>query len=226
MPDIEPFDETQRDEHDELRSPPSEQRGEPINATELNAEARQRAKKLPILQRIMRHFTAKSDTYRELIINSESLEKRVALLTNGVLEKYDIERKGESRMVGAVFKGRIQNLENGLKAAFVDIGQPKNAFLHYWDMLPAANDSSVEFIRDNESEEQKRKRARYTAKDIPQLSPSAPKSSSKSPKTKSAPKARARPRTSPCPGVSSSSCPSADNAASRAKSKTTPSACA
>ena len=39
-------------------------------------------------------------------------------------------------MVGAIFKGKVQNLEPGLKAAFVDIGQEKNAFLHYWDMLP------------------------------------------------------------------------------------------
>ena len=36
-------------------------------------------------------------------------------------------------MVGAIFKGKVQNLEPGLKAAFVDIGQDKNAF-HYWDM--------------------------------------------------------------------------------------------
>ncbi len=171
MPDIEDFDENEQNEHGDLRSPPRERRGEPIDSAALSGEAQQRAKKLPLLQRVKKYFSANRDTYRELIINSESLEKRVALLTNGVLEKYDIERKGESRMVGAIFKGRIQNLENGLKAAFVDVGQPKNAFLHYWDMLPAANDSSVEFIRDNESAEQKNKRAHYTAKDIPQLFP-------------------------------------------------------
>ena len=36
-----------------------------------------------------------------------------------------------------------------LKAAFVDIGQPKNAFLHYWDILPAASDNTIEVVRDN-----------------------------------------------------------------------------
>ena len=35
----------------------------------------------------------------------------------------------EERMVGAIFKGKVQNLEPGLKAAFVNIGQEKNAFL-------------------------------------------------------------------------------------------------
>jgi ribonuclease G len=142
-----------------------------IDQRKLADEAGRRRKELPLLQRIVKHFSKDRAVYRELVINAETLEKRVALLTNGVLDKFEIEHKGENRMVGAIFKGRVQNLEAGLKAAFVDIGQPKNAFLHYWDMLPAANDSQVEFIRDNESEEQKQKRARYQAKDIPQLFP-------------------------------------------------------
>jgi ribonuclease G len=142
-----------------------------IDQRQLADEAAKRRKELPLLQRIVKHFSKDRAVYRELVINAETLEKRVALLTNGVLDKFEIEHKGENRMVGAIFKGRVQNLEGGLKAAFVDIGQPKNAFLHYWDMLPAANDSQVEFIRDNESAEQKQRKARYQAKDIPQLFP-------------------------------------------------------
>ena len=142
-----------------------------VDPQKLADEAARRRKELPLLQRIVKHFSKDRNTYRELVINAETLEKRVALLTNGVLDKFEIEHKGENRMVGAIFKGRVQNLESGLKAAFVDIGQPKNAFLHYWDMLPAANDSQVEFIRDNESAEQKQRKARYQAKDIPQLFP-------------------------------------------------------
>ena len=143
----------------------------PIDQRQLADEAAKRRKELPLLQRIVKHFSKDRAVYRELVINAETLEKRVALLTNGVLDKFEIEHKGENRMVGAIFKGRVQNLEGGLKAAFVDIGQPKNAFLHYWDMLPAANDSQVEFLRDNESAEQKQRMARYQAKDIPQLFP-------------------------------------------------------
>jgi Ribonuclease G/E len=73
---------------------------------------------------------------KEIIINAESLETRVAILEEGKLEDYFIERKGEDRIVGSIFKGRIQNLEDGLQAAFVDIGLKKNAFIHYWDMIP------------------------------------------------------------------------------------------
>lgn len=157
------------DINDEL--PEGGEQTSPIDQRKLADEAAKRRKELPLLQRIVKHFSKDRAVYRELVINAETLEKRVALLTNGVLDKFEIEHKGENRMVGAIFKGRVQNLEGGLKAAFVDIGQPKNAFLHYWDMLPAANDSQVEFIRDNESAEQKQRKARYQAKDIPQLFP-------------------------------------------------------
>ena len=157
------------DINDEL--PEGGEQTSPIDQRQLADEAAKRRKELPLLQRIVKHFSKDRAVYRELVINAETLEKRVALLTNGVLDKFEIEHKGENRMVGAIFKGRVQNLEGGLKAAFVDIGQPKNAFLHYWDMLPAANDSQVEFIRDNESAEQKQRMARYQAKDIPQLFP-------------------------------------------------------
>ncbi len=157
------------DINDEL--PEGGEQTSPIDQRQLADEAAKRRKELPLLQRIVKHFSKDRAVYRELVINAETLEKRVALLTNGVLDKFEIEHKGENRMVGAIFKGRVQNLESGLKAAFVDIGQPKNAFLHYWDMLPAANDSQVEFIRDNESAEQKQRKARYQAKDIPQLFP-------------------------------------------------------
>ena len=73
---------------------------------------------------------------REIIVNAESLETRVAVLEEGHLEEFFIERPTEERIVGSVFKGRIQNLEDGLQAAFVDIGMKKNAFIHYWDMIP------------------------------------------------------------------------------------------
>jgi len=54
-----------------------------------------------------------------LIINSEPLEKRVALLVDGRLEKFEIERESDNRMVGGIYKGRIKNLDPGLKAAYV-----------------------------------------------------------------------------------------------------------
>lgn len=73
---------------------------------------------------------------QEIVANVESLETRIAFLEDGRLEDYFVERTSEERIVGSIYKGRIQNLEDGLQAAFVDIGLKKNAFIHYWDMIP------------------------------------------------------------------------------------------
>ena len=75
-------------------------------------------------------------TRREIVISVEKMMTRAAVLENGRLEEYIVENSDEERLVGSVFKGRVQNLENDLQAAFVDIGLPKNSFLHYWDMTP------------------------------------------------------------------------------------------
>ena len=166
-------------------------------------------------------FQKEKGSYRELIINSEPLEKRVALLVDGRLEKFEIERESDNRMVGGIFKGRIKNLDPGLKAAFVDIGYSKNAFLHYWDMLPAAADSSVEVVRVNRKKTTPSPRARSPSRTSPASIRPAPTSSSRSPRARSAPRARAPRPTSPCPAATSSSRPTATAAASPARSRTT-----
>lgn len=75
---------------------------------------------------------------KKIILNCEKLEIRFALLTDGRIEEYQIERANNEPKVGAIYLGRIVNLEPSLQAAFVDIGAEKNAFLHYHDMLPPA----------------------------------------------------------------------------------------
>jgi ribonuclease G len=158
---------------EELTNPPPESASEPITPDQLRKESKERAADRPILQKILNIFRKEKGTFRELVINSEPLEKRVALLIDGTLDRFEIERESDSRMVGGIYKGRIKNLDPGLKAAFVDIGYNKNAFLHYWDMLPAAADSSVEVVRVNKKKDsgQQRQGAAPTVKDIPQLYP-------------------------------------------------------
>jgi ribonuclease G len=107
-------------------------------------------------------------TGNKLIVSVEKLESRVALLENGRLEEYSVERKSTRNIVGSVFKGRVRNIEMGLKAMFVDIGFEKNAFLHFWDAIPAALDSGIEEI---DRPSHKRPRKRITVKDIPSIYP-------------------------------------------------------
>ncbi len=155
---------------DDLTKRPPEQIVEPIPEEQLIQEAKLRAKKRPLLEKIIKLLKRENEPYREIVINVEPFEKRVALLEEGIMQKFEIERNGEESMVGAIFKGKIQNLEPGLKAAFVDIGQPKNAFLHYWDIFPTTTDNSYEVVRENRSKEQK-KQAKFSTKDIPEKFP-------------------------------------------------------
>ncbi|MDQ3624284.1 MAG: Rne/Rng family ribonuclease [Verrucomicrobiota bacterium] len=111
---------------------------------------------------------APRQTGNKIIINCEKLERRVALLENGVLEEYSIERQTDRNIVGSIYKGRVKNIEHGLKAMFVDIGFEKNAFLHFWDALPAALDSGIEEV---ERDAGRREKKRITAKDIPAIYP-------------------------------------------------------
>ncbi|MGC8989579.1 MAG: ribonuclease E/G, partial [Verrucomicrobiia bacterium] len=122
-----------------------------------------------VISRVNRLLRPKKQIHKEVIINAESLETRVAVLEEGRLEEFTIERTSDDRLVGSIFKGKVRNLEDGLKAAFVDIGFEKNAFLHYWDIVPSGFDSSVELVeRENRKQ---REKPRITHKDIPRLYP-------------------------------------------------------
>ncbi|CAF0689923.1 Rne/Rng family ribonuclease [Candidatus Methylacidithermus pantelleriae] len=105
---------------------------------------------------------------KEILVSCEPLETRVALLEGGILEEFAVERGGAKEIAGNIYKGRVHNVEPGLKALFVDIGVEKNAFLHYWDAVPAALDAGVEAV---ERKGRKRKTRSISADDIPQLYP-------------------------------------------------------
>ena len=121
------------------------------------------------IHRVKRLIRPVKKSHKEVIINAEALETRVAVLEEGRLEEFTIERTSEERLVGSIFKGRVRNLEDGLKAAFVDIGFEKNAFLHYWDIVPSSVDNSVEIVERDGG--RKRDKPKITQKDVPRLYP-------------------------------------------------------
>ena len=113
----------------------------------------------------------RSKLKREIIVNVEKLETRVAIMENGRLEEFEVEHPEEERLVGSIFKGRVQNLENDLQAAFVDIGLKKNAFLHYWDMTPDADALMDEDDEPRKREKGGRKANRLSDAEIAKLFP-------------------------------------------------------
>ena len=63
-------------------------------------------------------------------------EIRVAVLENGELTEIFLERKSHVQQTGNIYKGRVVNVESSLQAAFVDLGQERNGFLHASDCIP------------------------------------------------------------------------------------------
>ena len=124
-----------------------------------------------LVQKVQRLIKPVKRIHKEVIINAETLETRVAVLEEGRLEEFNIERTTEERLVGSIFKGKVRNLEDGLKAAFVDIGFEKNAFLHYWDIVPSTFDSGVEIVERPTEKDRRRDKPKITQKDIPRVYP-------------------------------------------------------
>ena len=71
---------------------------------------------------------------RDLVINSRASEVDIALLEDNTLVELHREKTNNQFAVGDVYLGRVKKILPGLNAAFVDVGYPKEAFLHYLDL--------------------------------------------------------------------------------------------
>lgn len=89
---------------------------------------------------------------KEMIISSNRFERKIAILEDGVLVEYYVERAGESEgIVGNIYKGRVTRVLPGMQSAFVDIGLDRDAFLYVSDVFDI-EDMEVEFEPAGEAE--------------------------------------------------------------------------
>lgn len=72
---------------------------------------------------------------KEIFINADPQETRVAVTEGKRLEEFYVERSSDTRMVGSIYKGRVTSIVPGIGAAFVDIGLGKNGFLYVADIV-------------------------------------------------------------------------------------------
>ena len=72
---------------------------------------------------------------RKIYMNvAEGDECRIAVMEDGRLYEFFIDRPSQLKHVGNIYKGVINNIEPGIQAAFVDIGLERNGFLHVSDV--------------------------------------------------------------------------------------------
>ncbi|MGA1875522.1 MAG: Rne/Rng family ribonuclease [bacterium] len=77
---------------------------------------------------------------KEIIINANPYEKRVALLEDHLLTEIYIERRRSKRINGNIYKGKVTRVLPGMQAAFVDIGIDRDAFLYVVDVMEPSID--------------------------------------------------------------------------------------
>ncbi len=69
--------------------------------------------------------------HKEIFINESMGETRIAIQEDGQLVEVYVEKQDNHRMVGNVYKGKVENVLPGMQAAFVDVGYDLNAFLPF-----------------------------------------------------------------------------------------------
>ena len=88
---------------------------------------------------------------KEIFINESMGETRIAIQEDSQLVEVYIEKQDKHRMVGNIYKGKVENVLPGMQAAFVDIGHGLNAFLPFSEIL------SEDYLIEDENSNNKRK---------------------------------------------------------------------
>ncbi|HBZ39243.1 MAG TPA: ribonuclease E/G, partial [Balneola sp.] len=78
----------------------------------------------------------------QIIIHSTEDQARIALLEDGELAQLFIQSEENQRTVGNIHVAKVHKVMTCIKAAFIDMGTPKDAFLHFSD----AGDHLDEYI--------------------------------------------------------------------------------
>lgn len=83
--------------------------------------------------------------YKKIVVNVCEHETRVALLEDGTIAEFFIERGNVSDIAGNIYKGRVQRVLPGMQAAFIDIGINQAAFIYVDDLNPGGFDELKPF---------------------------------------------------------------------------------
>ena len=95
---------------------------------------------------------------KEIFINESMGETRIAIQEDSKLVEVYVEQQDNQRMVGNVYKGKVENVLPGMQAAFVDIGYELNAF------LPFSEIGNSEYIIEENSNDRNRGSSKHSRK--------------------------------------------------------------
>ncbi len=82
----------------------------------------------------------------EIIINKEENKKSIMLVENGILVEKHEEHQDRQRIEGNIYCGKVANILEGMRSAFIDIGEKRNTFIRLKDLLPKQDEAKEETI--------------------------------------------------------------------------------
>ena len=98
---------------------------------------------------------------KEIYISESMGESRIAIIEDDTLVEVYVEKQDQQRMVGNIYKGKVENVLPGMQAAFVDIGYDINAFLPFSEIENPAYLQDIDDSDDtNEKGNSKRRSSR------------------------------------------------------------------
>jgi ribonuclease G len=95
---------------------------------------------------------------RDILISQDANEVQVAILEDGRLEEFYIERADQGRLFGNIYKGKVKTVIPGMGASFVDLATKKDGFLYVTDALKSPLDLEAEFDEQPKPEEEQKKK--------------------------------------------------------------------
>ncbi len=113
----------------------------------------------------------------QLVINAEGPEVRVAVVEEGSLSEFFVERKRDRGLVGNIYRGKVSRVLPGMQCAFVDLGPKveRAAFLYVADVIGSGEerrlfeDSETDSDAGNDAAARGRARKQLAARKIEEL---------------------------------------------------------
>ncbi len=101
----------------------------------------------------------------EILINANPFERRVALIEQGRLVEFYVERGKDRGLTGNIYKGKVVRVLPGMQSAFVEIGLSRTSFLHVSDIQESFEDLD-EGEEEKEKERDRRRAPQVRIQDI------------------------------------------------------------
>jgi len=97
---------------------------------------------------------------KEIYLDLNPFEKRLAVVEDNRLVEYHIERNIDKGITGNIYKGKVARVLPGMEAAFLEAGLERTVFLHVADVMEKSRELDSQADDDGDEDEKKSEHGR------------------------------------------------------------------